>query len=70
MLMNPLPSSILPLSSKVGVRPRRWFASMEPRWGKGTVETGFIDTLSGTDLVLWLRKTAITPVHVSLTTKK
>ena len=38
--------------------------------GEGDIETGFIDTLSGTDLVLWLRKTAITPVHVSLTTKK
>ena len=38
--------------------------------GEGDVETGFIDTLSGTDLVLWLRKTATSPVQVSLTTKK
>jgi Concanavalin A-like lectin/glucanases superfamily len=38
--------------------------------GEGDVESGFIDTLSGTDLVLWLRKTATSPVHVSLTTKK
>jgi hypothetical protein len=37
--------------------------------GKGDVETGFIDTLSGTDLVLWLRKTAVSPVRVSLAAK-
>ena len=37
--------------------------------GEGDVETGFIDTLNGTDLVLWLHKTAISPVQVSLTTK-
>jgi len=38
--------------------------------GEGDVETGFIETLNGTDLVLWLRKTATSPVQVSLTTKK
>jgi hypothetical protein len=38
--------------------------------GEGDVETGFIDTWSGTDLVLWLRKTATSPVQVSVTTKK
>jgi hypothetical protein len=37
---------------------------------EGDVETGFIETLNGTDLVLWLRKTATSPVQVSLTTKK
>jgi hypothetical protein len=38
--------------------------------GEGDVEAGLVETLSGTDLVLWLRKTAASPVHVSLTTKK
>ena len=38
--------------------------------GEGDVEAGFIDTLTGTDLVLWLRKTATSPVQISLTTKK
>ncbi len=38
--------------------------------GEEDVETGFVETLNGTDLVLWLRKTAISPVQVSLTTKK
>ena len=38
--------------------------------GEGDVEAGFIETLSGTDLVLWLRKTATSPVQVSLTVKK
>jgi hypothetical protein len=37
---------------------------------EGDIEAGFIDTLSGTDLVLWLRKTAKNPVQVFLTTKK
>ncbi len=37
---------------------------------EGDVEAGFIDTLTGTDLVLWLRKTATSPVQLSLTTKK
>jgi hypothetical protein len=38
--------------------------------GEGDVEAGLVETLSGTDLVLWLRKTAASPVRVSLTTKK
>ena len=37
---------------------------------EGDVEAGFIETLSGTDLVLWLRKTATSPVQVSLASKK
>ena len=37
---------------------------------EGEVETGFIDTLSGTDLVLWLHKTATSRVQVALSTTK
>jgi hypothetical protein len=38
--------------------------------GEGDVETGFIDNLSGTDLVLWLRKTGTSPTEVSITAKR
>lgn len=37
---------------------------------EGQVETGFVHTLNGTDLVLWLRKTTMSPVQVSLAVKK
>ncbi len=38
--------------------------------GAGEVEAGFINTLSGTDLVLWLRKAGTNPVQVSITAKR
>jgi hypothetical protein len=38
--------------------------------GGREVETGFIDTLSGTDLVLWLRRAGTSPVQVSITAKR
>jgi hypothetical protein len=37
---------------------------------EGEVESGFIHSLDETDLVLWLRKTAMSPIEVSLTSKK
>jgi hypothetical protein len=37
--------------------------------GGGEVETGFINTLSGTDLVLWLRKGGTNPVRISIAAK-
>ena len=36
---------------------------------EGVVESGFIHSLDGTDLVLWLRTTAMGPVQVSLASK-
>ena len=38
--------------------------------GGREVETGFINTLSGTDLVLWLRRAGTSPVQVSITAKR
>jgi hypothetical protein len=38
--------------------------------GEGDIETGSIETLNGADLVLWLRKTAVNPVKVSISTQK
>ena len=35
--------------------------------GEGEVETGFLNTLSGSDLVLWLRKGGTSPMQVSIT---
>jgi hypothetical protein len=38
--------------------------------GEGEVEAGFLNTLSGSDLVLWLRKAGTNPMQVSITAKQ
>ena len=38
--------------------------------GEGEVETGFIHTLGGTDLVLWLRKAGTSPAQISIAARR